>query len=316
MGNKLYLLFILILCCNYLSPLKISGKNKYTVKIVQPDLVQAPVIGSVTVSPENKNVIAWKQTTNENIHYFKIYRDAANPEDGWIAVGNAMYPGNNLFTDLSSFPNVRSYQYRISAIDRCGNEIFSPRNHKTIKLNVEEFSNSSFTLKWNPYEGFEVDGYKIYRGADATNLIPVDTITHTITSYTDSENPYNKIYYQVEAIEKEEDSNEKKTSTVKTKIRSNIASNQSILTSTDATDNVQIHIYPNPLTLNAVVIFPYDSAHTYQLSILDLTGKTVYTKLVFSGEIEIERKNLKEGLYILQVAGRKIYRKKLMVGRA
>jgi hypothetical protein len=255
----------------------------------------------------------WEQTANENIVYFKIYRDVLEPEGAWIHVGKAMYPGN-IFTDPSSYPNVRSYQYRISTVDKCGNEIFNTRNHKTIKLTVDEINNVANLLKWNPYEGFEVGGYKIYRGADAVSLTPIDTTTSTATTYTDRENPFNSVFYQVEAIGKEDIPALKKISLNGAKTRSNIASKKSLLTASDTADASKIYVYPNPLTINAVVVFPYEASQTYQLSILDISGQTVYTKQVFSGEIEIERKNLKEGLYILQIAGKEVYRRKLMVG--
>lgn len=315
MANKFYAFVILILCGIYLSPTQVTGQHKYTVKIVQPDPVQAPVITSVTVSPENKNQLVWQQTASENISYFKIYRDAAETESAWIHVGNAPYPGNNLFTDPSSYPNVRSYKYRISTIDKCGNEINTIQNHKTIKLTVDQTSDAANLLMWNPYEGFEVGGYKIYKGANAANLLPIDTTSVLKTNYTDHDNTTNNIFYQVEAIGKEEYQSLKKLHLHNSKTRSNVASNRSFLTSTDTAGAYKIHVYPNPMTTNAVVIFPYETDQKFQLSILDLTGKLVYTKPVFSGEIEIERKYLKEGLYILQIAGKKIYRKKLIVGR-
>lgn len=314
MGNKFSAFVILIICGLYLSPTRATGQNKYTVKIVQPDPVQAPVITSVTVSPENKNQLAWEQTASENISYFKIYRDVTEPEGAWIHVANAPYPGSYTFNDPSSYPNVRSYKYRISTIDKCGNEIQSIQNHKTIKLTVDQTSGAANLLMWNPYEGFEVGGYKIYKGADAANLLPIDTTSALKTNYTDLDNTTNNIFYQVEAIGKEEYQSLKTLSLYNSKTRSNVASNRSFLTSSDTAGASKIHVYPNPLVINAVVVFPYEADQKFQLSILDLTGKLLYTKQVFSGEIEIERKNLKEGLYILQVAGKKIYRKKLMVG--
>jgi trimeric autotransporter adhesin len=314
MANKFYAFVMLILCGIYLSPTQVTGQNKYTVKIVQPDPVQAPVITSVTVSTENKNQLAWEQTENENISYFKIYRDAAETEGAWIHVGNISYPGSYTFTDPSSYPNVRSYKYRISTIDKCGNEIYNILNHKTIKLTVDQTSDASNLLMWNPYEGFEVGGYKIYKGVDAANLLPVDTTSALKTNYTDLDNTTNNIFYQVEAIGKEEYQSLKKQHLYNSKTRSNVASNRSFITTSDTAGASKIHVYPNPLVINAVVVFPYEADQKFQLSILDLTGKLVYTKPVFSGEIEIERKNLKEGLYILQVAGKKIYRKKLIVG--
>jgi hypothetical protein len=316
MRNRFYACLILLLGSIIVFPFELTSKNKYTVRVVQPDAVLAPVIRSVTISAENKNLIAWEEVSNENIRYFNIYRDAANPGDPWVNVGKTMYPGDYSFTDVSSYPNVRSYQYRISTVDQCGNEIYTTRIHKTIKLTVEEISDETYLLRWNPYLGFDIGGYKIYRGIDILHLMQIDSTTAMVTTYIDTINTFRNAFYQVEAFAKQDSlPTAKKASINSTKTRSNIASNRSLLIFSDSVGASKLNVYPNPLTLNAIVIFPYDASQTWQLSIIDLTGHTVYTKRVFSGEIEIERKNLKEGIYILQIAGEKIYRKKLMVGR-
>jgi hypothetical protein len=292
-----------------------KAQNKYTVKIIQPDPVEAPVLSTVTVSTGNKNVVSWEQTLNEQIRYFNIYRDAVNQENVWVLVGKTSYPGTNSFTDPTSYPGSRPYKYRVSAVDACGNEVFNNRVHKTIKLTVEEVADRVKLLKWNPYEGFETERYKIYRSSTFTNLILIDSIDVMRTSYIDSENPYTSPYYQVEAIEKIVTPAARKSGTIKGIVRSNISSGRSLFTSADTADASRLSIYPNPMTFNAIVVFPYEATHPCTLTILDLTGKVVYSKSVTSGETEIERNNLKDGLYILQVAGKRIYRKKLMVGK-
>lgn len=316
MGNKCFLLFLLCVSGILTVPVIVSGQNKYVVNILQPDSVQAPVISMVTVTSENKNLVMWEQTPNETIQYFKIYRDASDPMYSWINVGIAMYPGNNSFTDVSSFSNVRSYQYRISTVDICGNEVFNNRIHKTIQLNAGALNDTTCFLNWNAYEGFDIEEYNIYGGPDATSLTLLDSTPALATSYTGKGNRQVEAFYQVEAIGKTDTTtNETKLNINDKSVFSNVATNWSFLNSSDSTDAPKIHIYPNPLILHSVVLFPYNPSQKYQLSIIDLGGQIVYSKPVFAGEIEIERKALKEGMYILQIAGKKTFRKKLMVGR-
>lgn len=308
--------FIILIIVFFTAPVITFSQNKYSVKVIQPDSIQAPVISLVTVTSENKNLVIWEQTPHQNIQYFKIYRDSTFPTKGWINVGKVKYSENNSFTDNSSFPNVRSYQYIVSTIDQCGNEIFSNHPHKTLKLSVNEVNDSVYVLEWNKYEGYKIEGYKIYRGTNATNLSLIDSTTAMLTTFTENERLEKETFYQVEAIENLDTiPTGKKRGLICNKTRSNIASKKSVFNSSDTTRTPGIVIYPNPMTLNAVVVFPYDSTHKCQLSILDLSGHTVFTKPVYSGEIEIVRKNLNEGIYILQIEGKKNYRKKLIVSR-
>ena len=315
MANKFYLILFIIQCVNYLFPETISSQNKFSVKIVQPDPIQAPVISFATVSSENKNHLMWEQKASENISYFKIYRNANESDGDWINIGTVPYPGNNSFIDPSSYPQVRPYKYRISTIDKCGKEIFTIQNHKTIKLTVDQSNDDTNVLKWNLYEGFEVEEYKIYKGSDASSLLPINTTSSYITYYTDFENTSNNTFYQVEAIGKGQYQSLTKLSLFNNKANSNIASSASAIYSNDNAENTKIHVYPNPLITSAIIVFPYEADQNFQLYILDLTGKLIYTKPIFNSEIEIERNNLKEGLYIIQIVGKKIYSKKLKVGR-
>lgn len=315
MRNKPYALLLLCILGISISPFILSGKNKYTVKLVMPANVTAPTIQSVSVNVDNKNYISWEQQPNPNIDYFKIYRDGSNPGTTWVNVGRVPYTDTFSFTDVSSYPNIRAYKYKITVIDKCGNEINSLNIHKTIKLNTEKINATTYSLTWNSYLGFKVTGYKIYRGKSSNDLSAFHTADPTSISFVDNENPYDQVFYQVEAIGVPfETDGQKNVSITECTTFSNVASGKSILSSVDSLDALSLQVYPNPMKQNAVVIFPYDAGQSYQLSILNLNGQTIYSKEVFSGEIEIERGNLKEGLYIIQIIGKKVYSRKLMVG--
>ena len=292
------------------------SQNKYIVKIIQPDPVQAPVIKQVTVNPQNKNLIEWDVQANENIQGFNIYRDDISTPTNWEFAGRTNYPGIYAFEDLTSYAQLRSYRYRISAVDQCGNEIYNTITHKTIKLSVGRTSDNTNTLKWNAYEGFNVIGYEIYRGETPEILTQIDSTANLVYTYTDPDTTSENTFYQVEAIGYQSNiSSEKSISLNSFKTFSNIAS-ANILSSSDSLDALKIQIYPNPMNSVALLTFLYDPTQKYMLSILDITGNLVYQKPVSSGEVEIKRGNLKEGLYILQIAGKKVLRKKIMVGRS
>lgn len=305
--SLLFIVLALILCKN-----EISAKNKYFVKVIQPEAIKPPVISSITVNSQNKNTIIWQQAQNENISHFNIYRDDTNLSDSWVQIGKTKDSNITTFTDLSSFPHLRSYQYKISTVDKCGNEIFNTTIHKSIKLTIEEVAEQSNILRWNAYSGFDVAGYQIYRGDKPNNLNPIDTTSSV--SYIDRLQSTTDVYYQIEAIGKEDTTFLKYASINRFKSRSNIVNAKTFLLYSDSSDIGKLHIYPNPMTISAIIIFPFEENYPHRLTITDLKGQTVFSSEVFSGEIEIGRKNLMEGMYILQITGKKIYRKKLMVG--
>lgn len=308
--------FLILLClCVFTSPFKVNSQNKYTVRVVQPDPMQAPVIKGVTVNSKNKNLIEWDVPANENIQGFNIYRDDISTPTNWEFAGQVSYPGIYSFIDLASFAQSRSYRYRIATVDQCGNEIYNTIIHKTIKLSVDRTSDNTNILKWNAYEGFNVIGYEIYRGETPEILTQIDSTANTVFAYTDQDTTSENTFYQVEAIGYQSNvSSEKSASLNSFKTYSNIVS-ASILSSSDSLDALKIQIFPNPMSSSALLTFLYDPTQKYILSILDMTGKLVYQKVVSSGEVEIKRGNLREGLYILQIAAKKVFRKKLMVGR-
>ncbi|MBK6282700.1 MAG: T9SS type A sorting domain-containing protein [Draconibacterium sp.] len=293
-------------------PFSLKGQNKYSVYINQPAKVEAPIINSVTVTKDNKNLITWEQAANENIEHFNIYRDATNVSDGWILIDRVPYKSKYLTEDISSFPNFRSYTYRVSTVDKCGNEFFSLRNHKTILLDFEETKENAFILKWNNYEGFDVDRYNIFKSEGGDTLQLSRSVPATTNLITDYDTGNDNVYYQAEAVSKIIST---KSATGNEAARSNVISTRLALSLSDSANSTNIQVYPNPIIISAYVKFPFESNQYCSLTLFNLSGQPVLSGKVYSGEFELERGDLKDGFYILQVAGSTIYRKKILIGR-
>ena len=60
--------------------------------------------------------------------------------------------------------------YKIAAIDVCTNESDLSPAHKTVHLTMNEGVNGEVNLIWNPYEGFTVSNYLIYRSIDGGQM--------------------------------------------------------------------------------------------------------------------------------------------------
>lgn len=302
MKIKNIILFLLLI---WLVPLKLKCQHKYSLNIVYPKSVKGPQINYVSVDRSDKNLIKWQQEPNANITSFKIYRNETDSNQGWILIRKMNYPDNFQYEDLTSFPKLKSYRYLISTVNKCGEEIYSKSAHRTIEL-TREIHEKTIILKWNPYEGFDVDKYNIYKGTKQDSMNLLCSITNDINFITDNLISTNNIYYQVEAVEKS-DSNQSFTSL------SNIVSSQFEVGFSDTLITEKINLFPNPIKFTALVCFPYYEKINSKYTIFNLNGQAIRNGLIYSNPFEITRNKLVEGIYILEIYGNKTYRKKFQV---
>jgi hypothetical protein len=265
----------------------------------------------VSVTNENKNQIIWEVPETNLIQYFHIYRESKNENTPWIKIGNVPYQQECSFVDVTSFPSFKEYAYQISSVDICQNESPLSNIHKPIRLEIDKVDELGNILNWSQYEGNIVLKYNIYRGTQLNNLSLVDSTSSASSSYSDL-SANKDMYYQVEAILEPHLPHKDIASRFVT-ARSNIVNSKNNATIIDSIHSLKIMIYPNPLRTSSIVFFSPNEKE-YILSIFDLSGKVAYTEKLYCGETIIERRNLKNGIYILQVKeGNKFYHTKLVV---
>lgn len=302
-------------------PFEVQAINKYVVTVIQPNPIKTPVIKWVSVTGNNKNEIVWQKQVNDNIVYYNVYRNASDNENTWELAGTVDYKSETYLNDLNSFANVQSYKYKIAAVDKCGNETFSNTIVRSIYLSIKN-SEGLNTLQWTPYEGIQVNDYRVLKGTSPGNLIATDSIDATTTTYVDKNSTNDLTYYQIEALSLVEDSTSQqanKITQVKA-ISNNVKSTSNIVSNTydsilNPFENKNLIIYPNPLKTTSVVKFPFDSSQHYQLIILDLIGNIIKQTTVNSGEFLIYNENFAQGIYILKIVGRNSIQQKLIVER-
>ena len=73
-------------------------------------------------------------------------------------------------------------------------------------------------------------------------------------------------------------------------------------------------VYPNPFNRSTRLSFNNPEGYPYSLYIMDITGKVcrIVDKITTS-EYVLEKRDLKEGFYFVELNGPKIYRGKIMV---
>jgi hypothetical protein len=197
-------------------------------------------------------------------------------------------------------------------VDLCGNEFYTRRIHKSIKLSLELSRENAFVLSWSAYEGFDVEKYNIYKGLSIDSLQLFRSFQGNIFSIIDYEYADKNVFYQVEARAKPAYT---KSNLTDLNARSNIVSTGLVLSLSDSSNADKVLIYPNPMVINALVSFPFDGSKSFIVTIFNLNGQPVFSNEINNNEFELERGNLKEGFYILQISGKKIYRKKIIIGQ-
>jgi hypothetical protein len=181
-----------------------EGGNCYSYDTVTAERIQPyeeQEICVVTVD-EGKVIVAWQRTYNENIWYTNIYRESSQT-DVYDKLDSIFIDDIQAYIDPTADPRVKSYKYRISVVDSCGNESEMSAPHKTLHLRANVAINGGVNLAWTHYEGQSIKSYEIRRGPTQ------GTATDLITTVASSENSYfydapttdvGDYYYVVEAV--------------------------------------------------------------------------------------------------------------------
>lgn len=253
--------------------------------------MQAPEICIVTVNGNNKNVVVWEKPVSDFMDTFFIYKET-NVTDIYQLIGSVPYTNLSMFTDNSSNPTIQSSKYKISLKDNCAIESQKSEPHKTIHLSINQGVGNVWNLIWEPYTGFNVATYNIYRGISPTSLIFIGSTSGTSTQYSDLNAPAGDLYYQIEVVSPNPCDPSRSISSS----RSNIASTENVgIGNYNSSD---FRVYPNPAT-DLLTISSENGSNIHNVKIYDLQGKLI--KNVQSDYSKIDLSQIKSGLYIIQI---------------
>lgn len=157
-----------------------------------------PEICMITVD-QSKNQVIWNPAaSSEIIDHYSVYKETGITNNfeliGTVPSGNPC-----IFIDTASMPNVLSNRYKITYTDICGIETGAGTPHKSVHLSISEGQNGRWNLNWEPYAGFEVTSYNIYRGMAEDNMTLLATVPSSVNQYTDLAPP-SDVYYQIEVL--------------------------------------------------------------------------------------------------------------------
>ena len=160
-------------------------KGAFSGQILNKPIIN-PEICMVTVdSATRRNLIIWKKPVSTIIKYYNIYRETSIA-DKYMRIDSIKYDSLNVYLDPVAKPLVRSWRYKISAVDKIGRESALSSEHKTIHLTVNVSLGNTFNLIWDNYNGFPVNTYYIYRYLKSGGWVVIDSLPSNLTSYTDA----------------------------------------------------------------------------------------------------------------------------------
>jgi len=294
----------------------ITTKN-VAVKIIP---MSKPQIGIVSINSSNKNIVVWNKPVTIGIDSYSIYRET-NVSDIYEKIGTVPYSNLSVFEDNSSTPDVKSNKYKISILDKSGQESPLSDQHKTMHLSINKGQNNTWNLIWEPYTGFNPSTYNIYRGSSATSFSLINATSGSSTQYSDVSAPSGDVYYQLEVIsptlvtpsqvksslQKIKDS-ENAVMVSYNSSRSNVASNVTNGINELNAESNSIQVYPNPVKDQLKIDFIGGST----FEILNLMGQIVYTGNLNNSNI-VQTSSFSSGVYLIKFnAGKTLEYKKFI----
>lgn len=176
------------------NPLTFTVHSDTTVTAIFSDVV-TPELCMVSVQDDH-NVLMWDREDKPIVSY-TVYREGS-VSGTYEAIATVPYSQAGEWTDNDSHPINRSYRYRLTATDTCGNESQPGGIHKTMHLTISQGVDNSWNLVWTAYEGAEYTTYVIYRGTSAADIQQIDVMASDgNTAYSDNTAPTGDVYYQV-----------------------------------------------------------------------------------------------------------------------
>ena len=292
---------------NYICTLTTTGNCKaikgWNIPIVTPEM--QPICIVTVDSATTTNLVVWEPVQAVGIAYYKIYRETSNYGE-YILIDTVQATNTSIFNDVVASPIVRSWSYKISAVNGCETESPLSIHHRTIHLNVTD-GGIGAKVTWNAYEGTtDYSEQKIWRYTFANDWELAATLPIGDFVYQDNVSFSTPgLDYMVEiqlnngcSTEKAQDFN----TTRSNKDKGQFVPGEGTGNSNNSIDEAYmsaITIYPNPANdyLNIVQL----SANEMLVQVMDVNGKVLLQQTSNTLENAIAIDTLAEGIYILEL---------------
>lgn len=273
-----------------------NGCSSYQFYTVAESLPEQTSICMVDVdTTTNSNLVVWEDLDDPGVASYNIYKESSQA-GLYFLIANQDADSLSQYYDYLSDPAIRSWRYKVAAVDDCGNEAELSDEHKTIHLTQNAGISGEINLIWDHYEGFNYSTYYINRWHPTTDWEVIDSVASNLISYTDFTPPGDSnLVYMITINTPGQCSATKAVnynSSRSNKRGINMPEEEGVGMDEIATEVV---VYPNPTDGQVTIVY---SENITSIEVYDLSGKLVYSENnLFNNKIKIDLSSYERGVY-------------------
>ncbi len=282
------------------------GVNNAEIKQEPPAVNPICLVTVDTVT--GANLIAWERNADiTDVSHYNIYRESSQ-KGLFQLIGSRPVDSITYFIDSVADPTIRSWRYKISVMDACGNESELSEAHKTMHLTMNLGLLNSVNLIWDHYEGFNVSTYKIWRYSAEYGWEKIHELSSDNTSYTDHDPPGEGLYYYIEVDHPTGCTLDNLKASFLNASRSNRTSTDRAR-ATDVQDLLEkqygLRVYPNPSSGIFHLSLNLPGSEDMDVKVFNMQGKLLfnrqYKNISHRFETEIKLPGFDPGIYLLDI---------------
>lgn len=287
------------------------GMASTTIDAILPDPVEVCLVTVDTLTTTNK--VVWEKPISTSISHFNVYRETSQAGLFQI-VDSVLYSEDSEFTDPIASPIIRSWRYKLSSVDLCGNESELSDDHKTIHLTISQGLGGNINLHWDHYEGFNYATYEVWRHDNVNGWVNIQNLANSSTSYTDFPSVTDELDYMVVITPPGT------CSSTKANDYNSSRSNRSAGVfvpgggeiGIDENNAITVDLFPNPSNGKFKLILENNDKKDIQ--VITTNGAVVYQLTSFENEVDFDLSGVEPGIYVLVIQnGKEKTTKKLII---
>lgn len=267
----------------------------------------APSPCFVRSTPDAANEIYWDIQDNGLTEEVLVYRETS-VLDQFDLIARKPAAQEGIFIDDGVNANSRSFRYKLSAIDTCGNETDLGIAHKTMHLIVSRDIQDNVSLEWEDYQGVDFSSYFVFRGTSPEQMSFLTQLPSSINSFTDFNPEGDAIFYQIVVAEQVDCTPQKNLDLFS--IQSNIA--EIVVSNIFDDEFSNTSFYPNPAE-NKIWIKSNDQIAEYEL--INTQGQIV-ERAALDERRSVDVSKFSAGIYFLKCEdkrGKTLHIEKLLI---
>ncbi|MCB8994071.1 MAG: right-handed parallel beta-helix repeat-containing protein [Bacteroidales bacterium] len=271
---------------------------------------EAPLVNPICLvtvdSISGKNLIVWEKLSQPGVASYNIYRESSS-KGNFQLIASVPAADPSEFVDEIADPSLRSWKYKLSVSDDCGNESAMSDAHKTIHLTQNLGLKGVVNLIWDKYEGFDVSTYKIYRYSKSEGWRTLTSLPSDLFSFTDPNPLINEELSYVIEVENPNGS----CSSLKASTYNSSRSNRQVVFNNPTGLNIpktdgSVRVYPNPASTEFSVEINQPGLQKLAIELIDANGRVLRNYMFkpdhddFNTRIEVN--GIPAGVYILKIS--------------